>query len=74
MLRAGSPSHFKAKTKMTGEESAGTIDFSGKCVFDIEGNNNEFLRRHTGTVLKNEIARDRQKKSNILFKHSSESF
>ena len=25
-------------TKMTGEESAGTTDFSRKCVFNIEGN------------------------------------
>ena len=29
---------FKAKTKMTGEETAGTTDFSRKCVFNIESN------------------------------------
>ena len=28
---------------MTGEESAGTNDFSRKCVFNIEGNNKQLL-------------------------------
>ena len=49
MLRAGSSSHFNlisSITKMTGEESAGTSDFSWKCVFNIEGNNIIILMLH----------------------------
>ena len=37
-VRAGASSHFKAKTIMTGEDTAGNHRLLLKCIFNIEGN------------------------------------